>query len=162
LESTVPVLRNPKHEKVAQELAKFKSPVEASQAAGYPPGSSFAANARKRVQRPDIRARVKEIQTISGVVAAADSAYIQRKLIEMTEVPLVPDHVRPSDQLKALELLGKIIDVFAPEKVKATLNLFHDFSPDDQRALADFVEALSAGTEPAGAETAGDSEEEGS
>jgi hypothetical protein len=147
------VLSNPRHEKVAQELARFKSPVEASQAAGYPPGTSFAPNARRRAQQPNIRRRVKEIQTVSGVMAAADSAYIQRKLIEMTEVPLDQDQLRPTDQLKALEMLGRIIDVFAPEKIKADLNIWNDFSPDDQRALA---EALRAGL----AGRAGDPDEE--
>jgi hypothetical protein len=150
------VLNNPKHEKVAQELAKFKSPVEASQAAGYPPGSSFAANARKRVQRPDIRARVKEIQTVSGVMAAADSAYIQRKLIEMTEIPLDEEQVNPAVQLKALEMLGRIIDVFAPEKIKAELNIWNDFSPDDQRALAAALRAGLAGRSETPDDEAGD------
>ena len=116
------VLSNPRHEKVAQELARFKSPVEASQAAGYPPGTSFAANARKRTQRPDIRRRVKEIQTVSGVIAAGDSAWIQRKLVEIAEIPLNDEEVRPTDQIAALNLLAKIIGAMAPEKHEHTLN----------------------------------------
>ena len=58
----MPVLRKGKHELVAQALAIGKSAVEASRAAGYPDGSSFAPNARKRAQHPGIRARVAELQ----------------------------------------------------------------------------------------------------
>lgn len=53
------MLRNPQHQKVALALFAGNSPEEASTAAGYPvKASSFAANARKRSQREDIRAEV--------------------------------------------------------------------------------------------------------
>lgn len=58
----MPALRNRQHEIVAQELAAGRSAEEASATAGYPAGSSFAANARKRAQREDIKARVMEIR----------------------------------------------------------------------------------------------------
>jgi len=57
----MPVLPNARHEIVAQELAAGRSMVEASRVAGYPDGSSFASNARKRAQRADIRARTAEL-----------------------------------------------------------------------------------------------------
>jgi len=59
----MPVLRNARHEIVAQELAAGKTAVEASRIAGYPDGSSFAPNARRRIQRADIRARIAELLT---------------------------------------------------------------------------------------------------
>jgi hypothetical protein len=40
-------------EKFAQALAAGETPEEAARVAGYPKGSSFAANARKRAQRAD-------------------------------------------------------------------------------------------------------------
>lgn len=115
------VLSDRRLEIVAQELARGKSPAEASVAAAYKPGTSFKHNARKRACRPDVKARVLELQRISGVVAAADSAYIQRKLIEITEaVPKMA--IRPSDQIAALTLLARIIGALAPEKHDHTLN----------------------------------------
>ena len=113
-------LSNPRLEKVAQELAKFKSPVEASKAAGYRPGSSFDSNARKRAQHPDVRARIAYLQTVSGVVSAADSAFIQRKLVEIANVPLDSEQVKPSDQIAALGLLAKVIGAIAPTKSEVT------------------------------------------
>lgn len=116
------VLPDRKLEKVAQELARFKSPTEASEAAGYKAGTSFGPNARKRACRPDVKARVLELQRISGVVAAADSAYIQRKLMEITEVPVAKSAIKPSDQIAALTLLAKIVGAMAPEKHDHTLD----------------------------------------
>jgi hypothetical protein len=54
-------LVNARHEIVAQELAAGKTPTEASVIAGYPAGSSFAPNARRRAQHANIRARMVEI-----------------------------------------------------------------------------------------------------
>ena len=66
----MPVLRKGKHELVAQALAIGKSAVEASRAADYPDGSSFAPNARRRAQHPSIRARVAELQERGAELAA--------------------------------------------------------------------------------------------
>jgi hypothetical protein len=71
----MPVLRNPRPEVVAQELAAGRSTAEASHEAGYPAGSSFSSNARKRAQRPGIRARVAEIQTRGAELAAIEAAW---------------------------------------------------------------------------------------
>lgn len=68
-------------EVVAQAIAAGKSPVEASAAAGYPQGSSFASNARKRAQRADVRSRVREIQA----EGAARAAVTAESLIVETE-----------------------------------------------------------------------------
>lgn len=115
------VLSEPRLELLAQGLARGKTVIEASQAAGYKPGSSFASNARKRANRKDVKARVLELQTVSGVVAAADSASLQRKLLEIIDVPLVPDDVRTADRIAAMTLLAKIIGAMAPEKHDHTL-----------------------------------------
>ena len=39
-----------------------ESPVEAAKLAGYPQGSQFAASARKRARRKDVKATVAELQ----------------------------------------------------------------------------------------------------
>jgi hypothetical protein len=46
----------------AQALALGKKPSEAALIAGYPPGSSFANNARRRANRSDVKARVAELR----------------------------------------------------------------------------------------------------
>jgi len=120
MEAAEAPIDNPRLEIVAQELAKGKSPVEASKEAGYPPGSSFDSNARKRAQDHRVKARIQYLQRISGITAAVDSAYIQRKLVAIIDVPLVDDQVRVGDQLKAMDMILKMLpDGYAPEKVDA-------------------------------------------
>ena len=41
---------------------RSESPVEAAKLAGYPQGSQFAASARKRARRKDVKATVAELQ----------------------------------------------------------------------------------------------------
>lgn len=75
------VLKNPKHEMVAQELAAMRSAEEASATADYDTAaSSFAPNARKRAQRKDIRARVIEIQSAAAERAGITAEYLLGKL----------------------------------------------------------------------------------
>lgn len=95
----MPVLPNAKHEIVAQELAAGKSAVEASRIAGYPAGSSFEANARKRAQRFGIRmrkaelledraARAEGLQTQINAKDLTNLEHIGGKLVEIgTELP---------------------------------------------------------------------------
>lgn len=95
----MPVLPNAKHEIVAQQLAAGKSPVEASRIAGYPEGSSFAPNARKRAQRLGIRmrkaelledraARAEGLKTQINAKDLADLEYIGSKFVELgSELP---------------------------------------------------------------------------
>ena len=82
----MPVLRNPRHEHVAQSLAALRSTYEACAAAGYnPANSSFKPNARKICQRKDIRARVAEIQARGAELAAIEFAW--RKAAPATDEP---------------------------------------------------------------------------
>ena len=48
--------------KFARELAAGNKPREAAIAAGYPPGSSFDSNARKRAGRDDVKRMVAEFR----------------------------------------------------------------------------------------------------
>lgn len=81
----MPALRNPKHEIVAQELAAGHTPEQASETAKFPKGSSFAANARKRAQRKDIKARVAEIQEPMAERAGITAEYLLAKLDNYTD-----------------------------------------------------------------------------
>lgn len=119
-------LANEKHEAFARELAKFTNVYQAYKAAGFKEGSSLKPNARRLAQNAQVKARVAYLQRVSGVTVAADSAYIQRQLIEMVESGYNTDEINPGHVLKALELLGKINGVFAPEKIDVTLTNLAD------------------------------------
>jgi hypothetical protein len=58
-----------KLEAFAAELASGKSAVEAAKAVGYD-GSSLGSNAKKRAQRPDVRARVAELRLANALNTA--------------------------------------------------------------------------------------------
>ena len=49
-------------EAFAQALATGVTPVQAAKIAGYPNGSCFAHNARKRARRQDVKVMVAELQ----------------------------------------------------------------------------------------------------
>jgi hypothetical protein len=115
------VLRDRRHEKVAQLLAVMTPYEEASREAGYRPGSSFRDNARKRAQRPDIRARVAELQAKEAELVSIDVAWIKRKTAEIAGVDIPPDEVRASDKIAALNLLAKMTkDALVPQKIAPT------------------------------------------
>ena len=104
----MPVIRNPKHEKVAQLLASLKSPEEAAREAGYPEGSSFKANARRLSHHPAIRERVTELQTTEAALVTIDIAWIKRKASLIAGVEFERHEVRPSDASAMLNLLAKM------------------------------------------------------
>lgn len=98
----MPVLRHPKHEAVAQALFAGQTAEQASEAAGYPTGaSSFAPNARKRVQREDIQARVAELR--AAFVAADEErasialGYLLARIYEDLQYN-VDDYLSPPDK----------------------------------------------------------------
>jgi phage terminase small subunit len=82
----VPILKNTKHEKFCQELAKGKTATEAYKLAGYKPDRKHAA---RLTTRDDVAHRVAELQsrgaekaavTIESLIQEADQ--IQRKAVE--------------------------------------------------------------------------------
>jgi len=114
-------LRDPRHEKVAQLLALGKSSEEASREAGYRDGTSFADTARKRSHRPEIRARVAEIQSKEAELVAIDVAWIRRKTAEVAGVDLPPKAIKASDKVAALNLLARMTPgALVPQKIAET------------------------------------------
>lgn len=101
-------LRDRRHEKVAQLLAVMKSAEEASREAGYKDGSSFADNARKRANRPDIKARVAELQAKEADLVSINVEWLKREAAEVAGVKLDPATVKASDKVAALNLLAKM------------------------------------------------------
>ena len=112
-------LAHSKHEAFAREVAKFKSYEAAARAAGYRQGKSFKAVANRLSQYPTIKARVEHLQKVSGVAAAVDSAFVQRKLLDIVD-SYKPEEIKASDQIKALEMLCKVNGLFAPTNVAPT------------------------------------------
>jgi hypothetical protein len=113
------VLGNPRYERAAQVLASGGSAETAAAAAGYnTKGTSFKPNARRLIQRPDIRARVAELQ---GQIAAAmviDAAWIRTRVARIADVKIAPDDVRASDVIAAAHLLAKMTkDALVPQTV---------------------------------------------
>jgi hypothetical protein len=104
----MPVIRNPRHEKVAQVLSCRGSAEEAARAAGYPDGTSFRANARRLSHHPNIRARVTELQETEAALVVVDVAWIKRQAAEIAGVKIPPDEVKASDKNAALLLLAKM------------------------------------------------------
>lgn len=116
------VLPNPKFERVAQELARLKTPEQASEIAGYDAtASSFASNARKRACRSDIKARVAEIQGAEAALSGVDAAWIMAKAAVIGGVKLDPEDIKPNDVIAALNLLAKMTPgALAPTKGELT------------------------------------------
>jgi hypothetical protein len=120
----MPAIKNPKLEAVAQELANGKSTEEASRAAGYPDGSSFKPNAKRRAQRPDVKARVAELRA-PGVAKAEEhvainTEYVLTKASDIVNVKKPASAVKVSDQVAALNLIAKVIGILAPDKLEHT------------------------------------------
>lgn len=97
-------------EVVAQAIAAGKSPVEASEAAGYPKGSSFAANARKRAQRADVRARVREIQAIGAERAAVTTESLIEEAEQARSLAMAIES--PAAAVSAVIAKGKLAGLF--------------------------------------------------
>jgi hypothetical protein len=55
-------LSGPRNSCSRSATCQSESPVEAAKLAGYPQGSQFAASARKRARRKDVKATVAELQ----------------------------------------------------------------------------------------------------
>lgn len=125
-ESKMSALWNQKLEVVAQELAAGKTPLEASEAAGYPSAaSSFASNARKRAQRADVRKRVREIRA-PAIKRAEDGAgvtseWMLTKLYKVANPDLGRKKTKVSDQIAAMRLAAQIKGLLVPD-VALTVN----------------------------------------
>lgn len=120
----MPVLGNPRHERVAQLLAAGCSAEDASAQAGFnAAASSFAANARKRAQRPDIRERRKELQgQVADKIIEVTAEWLQRNVAVIAGVKPEADDIKPSDIIAANKLLAQMIGALAPEKHDVTFS----------------------------------------
>lgn len=141
----MPVLKNPRHERFAQELAAGKSAAEAYELAGYKPNRGNAASLK---QDQSISTRVAELlQERAEMHAQATAEAVQRisltkewvleRLIENAERALQARQVKDSEgnptgeykydgavANRALELLGKELGMFIDRKQVQTVDEF--------------------------------------
>jgi hypothetical protein len=93
-------------EAFAQALATGVTPVEAAKLAGYPQGSQFAASARKRARRKDVKAIVAELQKpVKEKLAKtvkANFAWATEKLMSIASAKLDLWNIKASDKIRVL------------------------------------------------------------
>jgi hypothetical protein len=107
-------------EAFAQALATGVTPVEAAKIAGYPNGSCFAHNARKRARRKDVKAMVAElrkpaIEKLQKKIEA-NFEWATKQLVDIGNLPIEILNARASDKIRAIEVLAKLHGWNAPEK----------------------------------------------
>jgi phage terminase small subunit len=127
----MPALKNARHEKFAQELAKGKTADEAYQLAGYRPNRG---NATTLKANQSVRDRVEELTERAADKAVIDKAWVLDRLRQNAETCMALDFVKgpdgqattavthnPAAASKALELLGKELGMFK-DQVEQTVN----------------------------------------
>lgn len=126
----MPVLKNPKHERFAQELVKGKSQVEAYAAAGYRPDDGAAARLSGNIR---VRERVTELQARAAERAEISVATITKRLVDIADkaekdgagVPGL--NVARQAMMDVAKLNGLVIDKtqreLSEEQMKAVLAL---------------------------------------
>jgi len=131
----MPVLKNAKHECFAQEIARGAKALKAYEVAGYKPDT---ASASRLSGRPEVRARVAELQEVSAQGTTLD---LHRTLVYLERVILTPIvqvdersdlcqeftmteragtttvRCKMPGKLDAIEKLIKLRGWYAPEKV---------------------------------------------
>src|SRR5262249_9702235 len=115
-------------EAFAQALATGVTPVQAARIAGYPIGSCFAHNARKRARRKDVKEMVAELQKpVKEKLAKtieANFAWATEKLMTIASAELDLRNIKASDKIRAIEVLAKMHGWNAPEKSKGDVEKF--------------------------------------
>jgi len=91
----MPVLKNPKYEKFAQEVAKGKGIEEAYRLAGYE--KPHRQNAHRLMTNDDIKARVAEIQGRAAERAEITAQMVIEELAKIGFANML-DYIRPTDE----------------------------------------------------------------
>ena len=104
----MPVLRNPRHEKFAQEIAKSKTATAAMAAAGY----SDPRNSTRLTKNDEIRRRIEELKERGAVRAEVTVASLLGELEEARQVALKLGQASAAVQcsMGKAKILGLIID----------------------------------------------------
>jgi phage terminase small subunit len=115
----MPVLRNQRHERFAQELARGRAACRAYDAAGYKPDRGAAARLSANVS---VHARVRELQGEAAEIAVLDRAFVLKRLMRNAD-----QAEEMSAANRALELLGKELGMFVDRsEVQQRLQVISD------------------------------------
>lgn len=139
----MPVLRNPKHEAVAQGLFKGLSAVDAYEQAGYKPNRSHAA---RLVAKGNIRDRVAELQERASEKAEWTRA---ERLAMLHEIALKSQSEDPRTSIAAIAETNKMQGDYAPSKTELTGKNGGPIETKDATAEALIDEAKRLGIDPA-------------
>jgi hypothetical protein len=94
-------LSGPRNSCSRSATCQSESPVEAAKLAGYPQGSQFAASARKRARRKDVKATVAELQKPAKEKLAktieANFEWATKQLLEVGNLPIGISNARASE-----------------------------------------------------------------
>lgn len=102
----------------ARHLSLGATAPEAAEAAGYPKRSpkTFAANARKRAQRNDVRRHVAELRAGHYASQLVKRDWMLDRLYRIGNPDLPRKLIKPSDQIAAIRTAAQITGDLAPEK----------------------------------------------
>lgn len=100
-------------------MPRGKAATAAARSAGYK-GSSLAANARKRINRADVKRRMIELVAPKTEEAEAEIAHsaddLRKRLFKIALHPIPDSKVKVSDQVAAAGLIARMDGLLAPEK----------------------------------------------
>lgn len=146
-------LKNARHEKFAQELAKGAVQSEAYKLAGYSATGNAAEAAASRLLRDvKVQKRVDEIkEAITGKVVektAIDAAWVLKKAVELHDKALKKEAFPAAKG--ALELIGKHVDVraFREQIEHSGMIEYRDLSDAEVEARIAAHEAAGNGDRP--------------
>jgi phage terminase small subunit len=141
-------LKNSRHERFAQELAKGKSQVEAYALAGYKPNESHAsrlvANGKVAERVAELKERIAEK---TAEKASIDAAWVLKKAAELHSIALKEKQF--SVAKGALDIIGKHVDVqaFREQVQHSGLIEYKNLSDEEIAARIAAHEAARAGSD---------------
>jgi phage terminase small subunit len=101
-------LKNARHERFAQELARGKSQTDAYEVAGFKPNRGAAC---RLAENGNIKARVSEILAAAASLAHIDAAWVLKKAVTLHEKAM--EAKAYASAKGALDLIGKHVEVQA-------------------------------------------------
>jgi hypothetical protein len=110
----MPVLTNPRYERVAQGRFQGMTVGDAYAAAGF---RGSRSNACKLLRRPEVAARIAELGQTSAEALVYDRAYVVRKLVAIIEAP--PMEAKEEHPLCEKRLVAGKPEYLFPPKLEA-------------------------------------------
>lgn len=148
------VLSDNRHELFCQGLAAGKTRSQAYIDAGYSPNGA-SSNAIKMSDLPEVKARTEELLSRAATRAELKASDIQEMLLQ--DRTLARNLGQPSAAIRAAELLGKVLGMFA-EKREIKVGLLDEFSPEqlEQILEATVTESIGSASEGGGEDEIGE------